>query len=207
MISNLHYISQGATPEAHLENIYRMCRAGADWIQLRLKEESPGTILETAKAAKVICDDFSARLIINDLPEVAREVNADGVHLGKEDSCPVAARQLLGIGKIIGGTANTLVDCEDLLEKQVNYIGLGPFRFTTTKKNLSPVLGAGGYQKLLARLAAHHKNVPVIAIGGIRPADIPILANSGVYGVAMSGWLTSQDNPEKMFREIKNQFS
>lgn len=207
MISNLHYISQGNTPQEHLENIYRMCPAGANWIQLRLKNESFGTVLKTAKTAKEICDSFQVKLIINDFPEVVKQVDACGVHLGKEDSCPLEARKILGANKIIGGTANTLEDCRVLLQKQVDYIGLGPFRFTTTKKNLSPVLGVEGYRELLGHLLQSGSTVPVIAIGGIMPADIPALAQCGVRGVAISGWLTSHRQPEKMFQEIFNQFS
>lgn len=207
MISHLHYISQGETPKKHLENIHKMCAAGADWVQLRLKNESYETVLETAKAAKEICDEFQVKLIINDFPEVAKRINADGVHLGKEDSCPLEARKLLGSNKIIGGTGNTLEDCENLFEKQVDYIGLGPFRFTTTKKNLSPVLGAESYRKLLRSFNAGGRSVPVIAIGGIIPADIPALAESGVHGVAISGWLTTHPHPEMIFRRIQQQFS
>ncbi|MDT0676195.1 thiamine phosphate synthase [Autumnicola musiva] len=207
MISNLHYISQGETPIEHLENILRMCAAGADWVQLRLKDESFETVLKTAKAAKEICIDFPVKLIINDFPEVAKKVNADGVHLGKEDKCPLAARKLLGPDKIIGGTANTLEDCEGLCKKQVDYIGLGPFRFTTTKKKLSSILGAEGYRKLLNSLRTKGNSIPVIAIGGIIPEDLPVLAESGVHGVAISGWLTTHPQPEMIFREIHNQFS
>ena len=207
MISNLHYISRGESPEEHLRNIRSMCAAGADWIQLRLKNDSFETVLGTAKAAKEICDHFQVKLIINDFPEVAKKVDADGVHLGKQDSCPVEARKLLGPNKLIGGTANTLEDCESLCKKQVDYIGLGPFRFTTTKKNLSPVLGAEGYRKLLSSFRGSGKSIPVIAIGGITPSDLPALAKIGVHGVAMSGWLTSQEHPEKMLQEIQHQFS
>lgn len=207
MISNLHYISQGKTPEEHLENTRRMCTAGANWVQLRLKNESFETVLETAKAAKVICDKFQVKLIINDFPEVAKKVNADGVHLGKKDCCPLEARKLLGPDKIIGGTANTLEDCEGLCEKQVDYIGLGPFRFTTTKKNLSPELGAESYRNLLSNLIVGGRSIPVIAIGGITPSDISTLAESGVHGVAISEWLTTHPQPEMIFQEIQQQFS
>lgn len=207
MISNLHYISQGKTPDEHLNNIQRMCSARVDWVQLRLKNESFETVLKTAKIAKEICDRFQAKLIINDFPEVAKLVDACGAHLGKKDMCPLEARKILGAGKIIGGTANTLRDCEILLRKQVDYIGLGPFRFTTTKTNLSPVLGPDGYRKLLKKLYAHDKSVPVVAIGGIIADDIPGLVESGVHGVAISGWLTSHSTPEKIYREILNQFS
>ncbi|MDT0685943.1 thiamine phosphate synthase [Autumnicola psychrophila] len=207
MISHLHYISQGETPEEHLENIQNVCAAGVDWVQLRLKNEPFETVQETAKAAKKICNEFQVKLIINDFPEVAKSVNADGVHLGKEDSCPLETRKLLGPKKIIGGTANTLEDCEGLCEKEVDYIGLGPFRFTTTKAKLSPILGAQGYRKLLSSLRANGKFIPVIAIGGITPEDLPALAESGVHGVAISGWLTTHPQPEMIFREIHYQFS
>lgn len=207
MISNLHYISQGKTPAAHLENIRKMCSAGADWVQLRLKNHSFETVLETAKKAKEITDGFQVKLIVNDFPKVAKMVDAHGVHLGKEDACPLEARNILGNEKIIGGTANTIEDCEALVVKQVDYIGLGPFRFTTTKQNLSPVLGIEGYTKLLKKLRASGKNIPVIAIGGITPTDIQILAEAGVHGVAISGWLTTQEEAGEMLQEIFNHFS
>lgn len=206
MISNLHYISQGKTPEEHLENIGRMCSAGANWVQLRLKNEPFDVMLKTAKTAKEICADFQVKLIINDFPEVAKQVGADGVHLGKKDICPLEARKILRRDKIIGGTANTLEDCQILLQKQVDYIGLGPFRFTTTKKNLSPVLGPEGYRELLANLVKNGNTVPVIAIGGITAVDVPVLTQCGVHGVAISGWLTFSKQPEKTFREIFGQF-
>ncbi|PKD21652.1 hypothetical protein APR41_01305 [Salegentibacter salinarum] len=207
MISNLHYISQGETPEEHLKNIRRICIAGADWVQLRLKNEAYEVVLETAKAAKVICDEFKVKLIINDFTEITQKINANGVHLGKEDSCPLQARKLLGPDKIIGGTANTLEDCEKLCEKEVDYIGLGPFHFTTTKKKLSPILGAAGYRKLLSNLNARGRSMPVIAIGGIVPEDLPVLAECGVHGVAISGWLTTHPKPELILRKIQQQFS
>jgi len=207
MISNLHYISQGESPEEHLKNIRKMCAAGANWIQLRLKNECLEKIQETAQKAKDICDEFQAKLIINDFPEIAKKVDAHGVHLGKEDHCPIKARKLLGPDKIIGGTANSLEDCEKLSTLQVDYIGLGPFRFTTTKKELSPILGVEGYGSLLNSLNAQGKMIPVIAIGGITLEDLPVLAKSGVQGVAISGWLTSYSNPEIIFKEIQQHFS
>lgn len=206
MISNLHYISQGETPEEHLRNIHRICLAGADWVQLRLKDETLETVVKTARAAKEICDLLKVKLIINDYPEVAKQVDAHGIHLGKKDCCPLEARALLGTNKIIGGTANTLEDCEALCEKKVDYIGLGPFRFTTTKKDLSPVLRAEGYRKLLGRLHSSGKSIPVIAIGGITAPDVSILVESGVHGLAISGGLTSLEDPEKLLKEIQYQF-
>ncbi|MBT33749.1 MAG: thiamine phosphate synthase [Thalassobius sp.] len=202
MISNLHYISQGADAKKHLKNIEIMLQAGANWVQLRLKDYSEDELFQTAGLAKILCKKFDAKLIINDHPQIAREVNADGVHLGKEDMCPIEAREILGKHKIIGGTANTLEDCELLLTKKMDYIGLGPLRFTNTKKKLSPILGFSGYEELMNQYLKNSNAVPIIAIGGIVNDDIPLLKNCGIYGIAISGMLTNSMNPEVDIRKI-----
>lgn len=199
MISKLHYITQGKTPEEHLENVQKACASGAEWVQLRLKNLDPKTILETAQKAREITSHFQTRLIINDYYKVAKEVKADGVHLGKTDTCPLKAKDYLGDLYIVGGTANTLEDCKKLLEKGVDYIGLGPFQFTETKKNLSPVLGTTGYQVLLEELKT---TTPIIAIGGITLENIPEIIDTGVYGVAVSGAITQNFNSIPTFHKI-----
>nr|WP_299034867.1 thiamine phosphate synthase [uncultured Tenacibaculum sp.] len=199
MISKLHYITQGKTPEEHLENVQRACASGAEWVQLRLKNLDPKTILKTAQKAREITSHFQTRLIINDYYKVAKEIKADGVHLGKTDTCPLKAKKYLGDLYIVGGTANTLEDCKKLLEKEVDYIGLGPFQFTETKKNLSPVLGTTGYQVLLEELKT---TTPIIAIGGITIEDVSEVINTGVYGVAVSGAITQNFNSIPTFHKI-----
>lgn len=187
MISKLHYVSQGETPIEHLENIQKACTYGADWVQLRLKDLSDETILKTAQKAREITAHFQTRLIINDHFKVAKEVKADGVHLGKADNCPIEVRKYLGKSYTIGGTANTLEDCKALIDKKVDYIGLGPFRFTKTKKNLSPTLGVQGYSTTIKKLQT---GVPIIAIGGITVKDIPEMMNTGIHGIALSREIT-----------------
>ncbi|WP_428742951.1 thiamine phosphate synthase [Tenacibaculum sp.] len=199
MISKLHYITQGKTPEEHLENVQRACASGAEWVQLRLKNLDPKTILETAQKAREITSHFQTRLIVNDYYKVAKEINADGVHLGKTDTCPLKAKAYLGDLYIVGGTANTLEDCKKLLEKGVDYIGLGPFQFTETKKNLSPVLGVVGYQVLLEELKT---TTPIIAIGGITIEDVSEIISTGVYGIAVSGAITQNFNSIPAFHKI-----
>lgn len=199
MISKLQYISQGATPEKHLVNIQNACTAGSEWVQLRLKNQTDEVILETAKKAREITNHFQTRLIINDHYKIAKQVNADGVHLGKTDACPAVVREYLGKLFIIGGTANTLEDCKTLLEKQVDYIGLGPFRYTTTKKNLSPILGLEGYQVLLEEL---NTETPVIAIGGIVLEDVSPLLKTNIHGIAVSGEITKDFNSISKFHQI-----
>ena len=201
MIHKLHYISQGETPEEHLENIQKVCVAGADWVQLRLKNSDAKTILETAKEAREITTRFKAKLIINDHYKVAKEIKADGVHLGKTDECPSKVRAFLGASYIIGGTANTLEDCRSLLDKKVDYIGLGPYQFTKTKQHLSPVLGVEGYQNLLDELQSA---TPIIAIGGIVLEDVAKITNTGIYGIAISGAITKDVTSIAKFQEILN---
>ena len=134
-------------------------------------------------------------LIINDNPALVHAIGADGVHLGKTDMAPTEARRLLGPDFIIGGTANTFADIEQLTAAGVNYIGLGPFRFTTTKQNLSPILGLAGYQALLAQVRAAGLAVPIVGIGGIVLADVPALLATGLHGVAVSGAITHAADP------------
>lgn len=199
MVSKLQYISQGNTPEEHLENIQKACSSGAEWVQLRLKKQDPKTILETAKKAREITGHYQTRLIINDYYKVAKEVNADGVHLGKSDACPLKVRSYLGKFYSIGGTANTLEDCKKLLEKKVDYIGLGPFQYTETKKNLSPVIGIAGYKVLVEELKTE---TPIIAVGGITLDDVTEIIKTGVYGVAVSGAITNDFTSIPVFHQI-----
>ena len=201
MVSKLQYITQGKTAQDHLENIQRACASGVEWVQLRLKKVDPKTLLETAKKAREITGHFQTRLIINDHYKVAKEVNADGVHLGKSDACPLKVRAYLGKFYSIGGTANTLEECKKLLEKKVDYIGLGPFQFTETKKNLSPVLGTVGYQVLLDELKTE---TPIIAVGGITLDDTTKIIQTGVYGVAVSAAITNDFTSIPVFHKILN---
>lgn len=209
MIPKLHYISQGDRPEKHLENILKACLSGAELVQLRLKNFEPSVNFKTAETAREITSKYKTRLIINDYHEIAKSVNADGVHLGISDACPLAVRSYLHPWQCIGGTANTIEQCRELLDKGVDYIGLGPLKFTHTKQNLSPILGLEGYAMLLSLLDT---DTPVIAIGGIVLEDIPELLETGVYGIAVSGELTKDFKKIELFhaalkapeKQIKN---
>ena len=201
MIPKLHYISQGVSPTQHLENIKKACLSGIDLVQLRLKNETENVVLETAKKARDITSKYGVMLIINDHYKIAAQVKADGVHLGKLDTCPLIAKATLDTWQIIGGTANTLEDCQSLLAKKVDYIGLGPFRFTKTKANLSPVLGLKGYVSLVKQLQT---KTPIITIGGILQTDVTNIIKTGVYGIAVSGEITRDFNSILNFKTLIN---
>lgn len=206
-ISCLHYISQGKDREEHLVNITRVLKAGANWIQLRIKEMPQKEILKTAILARELCVKYKAKLIVNDHVKVAKTCNADGVHLGQEDTDVLEAREILGKDKIIGGTANTLQHCLEHLENGVDYIGLGPLRFTSTKKELSPVLSFSGYQHLMQDYLKKENSVPVIAIGGIALKDIQDLKKIGLSGVAVSSLLTHSKDPKNEIQQILDRFA
>ena len=123
------------------------------------------------------------------------ETKVHGVHLGKEDMDPAKAREFLGPHAIIGCTANTAADILALAPLDIDYIGLGPFRFTATKERLSPVIGLEGYRKIVDEVRAAGCQLPIVAIGGIEPADIPALLDAGVNGIAMSGAIINSPDP------------
>ena len=106
------------------------------------------------------------------------------------------ARKILGPGRIIGATANTPADIMAAAGASADYIGYGPFRFTTTKKNLSPVLGLEGYRVAVAECRRLGITLPIVAIGGITAADIPAILSTGVSGIAMSGSIINAPDPE-----------
>lgn len=199
----LQYISQGATPQEHLRNIGEVCQAGCRWIQLRLKDVDDATYLITALKCREICDQYAAIMIVNDKVEIAKAAQADGVHLGLDDMNPAEARKTLGENAIIGGTANTLQDCIRQAEGGVDYIGLGPFRFTETKKKLSPVLGLEGYRKINSEFRIQNFEIPIVAIGGIEEKDIADILKTGITGIAVSGMLTGQEDVEEVIENVK----
>jgi len=115
---------------------------GCRWVQLRMKDTPAEEVLRIGREIEKLCREYGAKFILDDHVELVRELNADGVHLGKLDMPVAEARRLLGPEYLIGATANTFEDIERGAGQGADYIGLGPFRFTQTKRNLSPVLGA-----------------------------------------------------------------
>jgi len=195
-MENIYYISQGKTPEEHVFQIEKVCRAGCKLVQLRMKDISENIYIHTAQKALTICKSLGARLIINDSLPVVKAVNADGIHLGKEDMNPQEARKQLGSDKLIGVTANTLEDCLQWSNKELDYIGLGPYRFTKTKQNLSPILGLSGYERIIKSLKDKKNIPPIYAVGGILEDDFEKLFAIGINGVALSGLFTHASEEE-----------
>lgn len=177
---------------------------GCRWIQLRMKEADDDTILAVGHRLRTLCNHYGATLILDDKVELVDTIKADGVHLGKNDMPPAEARRLLGDKAIIGGTANTIDDIGHLVASGVNYIGLGPFRFTQTKKKLSPILGIESYRHILQQCRERGYSLPIVAIGGIELDDIPALMATGISGIALSGTILRAANPIEETQKIIN---
>lgn len=175
---------------------------GCKWIQLRMKDATDDDVRAAAAVIQPLCREQEAIFMLDDRVELAKELHADGVHLGRNDMPVDEARCVLGEEFIIGGTANTFEDVEHLWRAGADYIGCGPFRFTTTKANLSPVLGLEGYSEIVCRMKEAGICLPIVAIGGILRADIPAVMATGVSGIALSGAVLDAENPVDEMRRI-----
>lgn len=206
MIDKLHYISQQTEKGTHLSAIETALKAGCKWVQLRVKNQPKALILEYALQAQALCTQYGAKLVVNDHPEIALKAGAYGLHLGLQDMPVAEARQIVGDQMIIGGTANTFQDIKQRVAEGTDYIGLGPFRFTKTKHQLSPILGLEGYTNIMKQVRLAGIQTPIIAIGGIEPEDVPLIIKTGLYGVAVSGTITHAIHPAQTVENIYQQF-
>ena len=200
----IQFITHYTERYTYLDSVRIALEGGCRWIQLRMKDVSSVEILPIALEALALCRKHNATFIINDHVKIAKQIEADGVHLGKSDMSITEARKILGKDFIIGGTANTYEDVQMLYKAGADYIGCGPFRYTTTKKNLSPVLGLEGYRHIVSQMEEKGIQLPIVAIGGITKEDIPSLMQTGINGIAISGSILRAEHPiEEMKETIK----
>ena len=198
----LQFITHTNTRFNYIESALQALTGGCKWIQLRMKDAPTAEIKKAALYLQPVCKKYGATFILDDRIDLVIETGADGVHLGKNDTPVDIAREILGDKYIIGGTANTFEDIERLTAAKVDYIGLGPFRYTETKKNLSPILGIEGYRHIITRCKEKNITTPIVAIGGITRNDIPELYATGIHGIALSGTILNADNPSEETRNI-----
>ena len=202
-MEKLQYISQGFTKSEQELNIRKALDNGIKWIQVRWKNAPENEFIRLCENSKKLCADNQSVCIINDHVQIAKDIDADGVHLGLKDTSIEIARQILGKNKIIGGTANSISDVLQRMNESCDYIGLGPLRFTSTKEQLSPILGFEGYQKIIEGLRSKSLEIPkIFAIGGVVLKDIELLQQIGIYGVAVSGQITNQPSITKEFKTV-----
>lgn len=198
----LQFITHPSERYSIPEEVQMVLEGGCKWVQLRMKNLSDEEFRETALEIIPMCKENDAFLVFDDRVELAIELSVHGVHLGKNDMKPYDARELMGPEAIIGCTANTAEDIIKLKGLDVDYVGLGPYRFTTTKSNLSPVIGTEGYAQIVKTVRDAEIELPIVAIGGITLEDLPSIMSTGVNGVAMSGAIINADDPVEYTRRV-----
>jgi thiamine-phosphate pyrophosphorylase len=160
-------------------------RGGATALQLRLKQASPR---ELVAAARALVAALGIPVLVNDRPDVALAAGAAGVHLGPDDLPIALARRIAPPGFVVGASAGSPEDAR--AAAAADYWGIGPWRATGTKADAGPPLGADGFRRLVALAGGK----PCVAIGGVRPEDVPEVLAAGGTGVAVaSGILGAAD--------------
>jgi thiamine-phosphate pyrophosphorylase len=169
---------------------------GARCLQLRLKSASARETLAAARAIAPHARAVGALLLVNDRPDLARAAGADGVHLGQEDLPPAAARQVLGPGVLVGVSTHDLDELRAAVAAGADYVGVGPIHATTSKAN--PLAPRG---LALLRAARAATTLPIVAIGGLGPANARAARAAGADAVAMIGALVRAPDPAAAVRE------
>ncbi len=182
----LQFITNASDKYSIAEEVQMAIEGGCKWIQLRMKDATYEQLRETALEIIPVCRENDVILVIDDNVELVKELHVHGVHLGKEDM----------------PAANTADDILSFKGIDVDYVGLGPFRYTTTKKNLSPVIGLDGYRKIVDEVRKAGNELPIVAIGGITLDDIDDIMSTGVQGIAMAGSIINADDPVKYTEEV-----
>ena len=201
-MNNIQFITHENQRFGYVEGAEMALRGGCKWVQLRMKDATDNKFLSIGRKVAALCRSYNATFLLDDRVHLVAELNADGVHLGKNDMPFSEARRILGNEKIIGGTANTFADVQHLAAQGADYIGCGPFRYTPTKRNLAPILGLEGYQNILKQMQQAGISLPLIAIGGIVSTDIAALRDIGVNGIAVSGAVLEAADPIKEMKKL-----
>lgn len=207
----LQFITHYTERYSYIDSARIALEGGCRWIQLRMKDADETLLEETALIVQKMCKEYDATFIIDDNVHLCKKIKADGVHLGKNDMPIAEARKILGDDFIIGATVNTFDDvllCQQSTDNGQqtlspfpspapvpNYFGCGPFRFTSTKKNLAPILGLDGYREIMKKMKENNIDIPLVAIGGITKDDVPELMKTGIDGIAISGSVLRAENP------------
>ncbi len=200
------YLVTSGTGRHTVEAAAAAAAAGAGVVQVRAKDATAAGLLELtcAVAEAVHAARPATRVLVDDRADVvhaarARGAHVHGVHLGQEDLPVTDARAMLGPAAIIGLTTGTLelVRAAEQVRGVIDYVGAGPFRPTPTKDSGREPIGVSGYPGLVAATS-----LPIVAIGGIEPADVPALAGTGVAGVALVRGIMDAPDPGAVVHEV-----
>ncbi len=184
---------------APAEVIRRAAEGGADCVQIREKDMADAARLEHTAGLVEVCRSCGVHVIVNDRADLARLAGADGVHLGQTDLPAAAARGILGVGRWIGVSCSTLDQARRAAADRADTIGLGPM-FPSTTKPKPGMAGPALIRAVVADPAAGR--LPHLAISGITPANVGVLAEAGCLGVAVSGAVCGAEDPRSVCRAI-----
>lgn len=177
----------------------KLIAGGADVLQLRAKGREIGEIRDVAKEIFPICRATGVPFIINDYPELAAELDADGVHVGQDDGPLAAAREMIGSGKIIGRSTHSLVQARAALDEGFDYIGFGPL-FPTPTKLGRPGIGLADISTMQCDVGG---KIPAFCIGGIKRANLPEVIAAGARRVVIVSDLLTAGDVESATREVR----
>ncbi|GAA2184015.1 thiamine phosphate synthase [Brooklawnia cerclae] len=203
----LHLVTDEELPFPRLVDVVAdALTGGVTVVQLRAKHASARQLIAQACALSQITRGRAA-LIVNDRVDVALAAidagaRVDGVHVGQDDISPTTARRVLGPTALIGWTANTashLAEARTMPTGTVDYLGVGVIHATDSKPDHPPVLGVDGFAAFAAA-----SPLPCVAIGGIVPADVPVLRAVGAAGVAVVSAICHADDPTRAARDLRD---
>ncbi len=171
---------------------------GVDVVQLRDKDLDARLLIARAGVAAEVCRAHGVPFVLNDRPDLALEVGADGVHVGQDDAPVSLARRILGPGAIVGLSTHTESDLAAAAAEDVSYISAGPVEATPTKPGRA---GTGvGY----VSLASARSSVPVFVTGGVTPERIPALTSAGVRHFVVVRFLTRAADAHRAARALRD---
>jgi thiamine-phosphate pyrophosphorylase len=199
-IGRLHVITDTVLQHrySHAELAELAIQGGADTIQYRSKSTDIRLLLREAEEVRTVCRRHDVLFLVNDRVDIALAIDADGVHLGRNDMPLLTARRLLGAGKIIGGTVRNAEHLRQAIEETADYVGLGPVFGTTSKAVDHDAVGL----ERVAEVSAI-STIPVIAIAGITIENISDVLESGAYGIAVIGAVCCAEDVEVAARNLK----
>ncbi|MGH9282541.1 MAG: thiamine phosphate synthase, partial [Acidimicrobiales bacterium] len=173
-------------------------RGGVDVVQLRDKELEARPLLARAAVAAGVCRDAGVPFLLNDRPDLALEVGADGVHVGQDDAPPALARRLLGSGAIVGLSTHAPAELDASRSEPVDYVSAGPVTATPTKP------GRPGTGPAYVAYAEAHTGRPVFVTGGVNPSSVAELVAAGARRFVVVRWLTEAADPEAAARQLSD---
>ncbi|UKJ07600.1 thiamine phosphate synthase [Solitalea lacus] len=205
-IEKFHYLTLDMDHFSHIQQVEMACQAGAKWIQYRTKNKrSTEEWIAEARQIANICDDWGTSLIVCSNVDVVEIVeDTQGIHIEMADISVAEAREILGDTKIIGGSAHNFEQVKAIYHSGADYVGLGPYKPTSTIKYNTDYLSLDDYRSIIEQMNEEGIDLPVIAAGGIKPEHVEDLMKTGIHGVAVCSAINQAEDPAEVYKEIYN---